>query len=192
MNKFKSDHKQEVRNMIHSTFLKHGCRRILFFPASRRDELDALLGWEFRLSDLHAVEQSPQIQANFTRQLSAEEKTELAQYRAKLSDAAVDMKSRGVILDAANLDFCYTIRKATPQIVAFLKTQILAPDAVVAVQVFGGRDNLFGYGRVRAIDAAIEKGLTAGDSYERLFEHSYWNETSKAVMRYAVYSIKRG
>jgi hypothetical protein len=189
MNKFKSQHKQNVRYMIHSAFVDHKCKRALFLPSSQRDELDSLLGLGFAPSNLIAVEQSPQILANFTRRLSPNEHASLIRYRSKLSDAAVDLRRLGISVDAANLDFCYTIRKAAPEIIAFLKAGILDPQSIVAIQVFGGRDDLFGHGRIRAIDAAVKKGLTINGSYERLFECSYRNETSKSIMRYAVYSI---
>jgi hypothetical protein len=189
IDKFGSDHKQRVRNLIHQTFVDEKCESVIFFPSTKRYELDNLLAHGFLLKNLHAIESHPQRQSNFTRLLSSDEKQVLTQYRAKLSEAAVSMKKKGTVVDAANLDFCCSIAAAAPEITDFIHAGVLTAEAVVAIQVFGGRDHVRGYARELALEQAIKKGLTKRQSCEKLYSHTYRNERSTSNMQYACFKI---
>ena len=187
---FDSVQKDRVRQMIHQEFREAGCQRILFFPSTCRAELDTLLSGGFKCGQLIAVEKHPQCMSNFTRLLDKKECRELVRIRAKVSDAALRLVRQKIYVDAANLDFCASIRDSAKEITAFVKSGALRKNGLLAIQVFAGRDNLRGeVQRLTAVESAIKKGLTRGRKCERVFGSYYKNEQSNSTMSYSIWRV---
>ena len=190
---YNSREKALVRSMIHQAFMDAGCKSVLFFPSSYRYELDALLSAGFAVENLIAVESHPQCKSNFTRRLSASEAKHLRNIGALASEAGRQLMSMGVQIDAANLDFCTSVRRAAAEITAFVKSGVLRRGALLAVQVFAGHDKGNDFlKRALEVKQAIEKGLLSGQRCERLSVVDSWykNEKSRCSMSYSVWRIQ--
>jgi hypothetical protein len=131
--------KSEYREQIWQTFVEHipdpTQAQVAFFPGPEGLEIPVALKYGFKLENLHAIE-AEKIEMPWRTEFPA-----VNFYPSLASKAFRQMKSRGIVLDAANLDFCSNL--STPLLAearAIKNTLVLSPSGVVAITLLRGRE----------------------------------------------------
>ena len=110
-------------------------------PGSKRYELDVALSRGFSPEYTYLIEKNPATLANLTR-LAGVLPPKQNRYRVLVSEAVRRMEETGIRLDCLHLDFCSHCesKEVLPEIRAVFRSDILAPNALVAITWLAARE----------------------------------------------------
>ena len=118
--------------------------KVLLLPGSTRYELDVVMGRGYLPGNIFIVERNSAALANLTRRYKNEPFPPKGNIlRMELSDAVNELKTRGVILHVAHLDFCQNCQRGDIQkdVHHIVDSGILAEDSLLALTLLAEREN---------------------------------------------------
>jgi hypothetical protein len=114
-------------------------------PGSTYCETEVVFNLGFRPQNVYLVEKNPATLANFTRRCVGKPVPPRENIlRMLLSEAGTRLRSRGVRLDVAHLDFCENVESDKTMIAesrAFIRSGVFAERAMLAVTWQRGREH---------------------------------------------------